>query len=79
MVDASQTAFAAGGYFRILVNGAIEVVFVTGKTRVAPTELILVPRLELQAAVLVTASSRDMICRLLKQPFGVIRGLFSIG
>lgn len=54
-VDASESAFAAVGYFRIISNNNhAEVVFIAGKTKCAPKKLLSVPRLELQAAVLGT-------------------------
>ncbi|XP_036341067.1 uncharacterized protein LOC118750456 [Rhagoletis pomonella] len=52
VVDASQVAFAAAGYFRVTSAENCEVTFVAGKTRGAPQKLLSVPRLELQAAVL---------------------------
>ncbi|XP_036347224.1 uncharacterized protein LOC118756578 [Rhagoletis pomonella] len=51
-VDASQVAFAAAGYVRVVHGSEIDVSFIIGKTRTAPAKLLSVPRLELQAAVL---------------------------
>ncbi|XP_030386687.1 uncharacterized protein LOC115633383 [Scaptodrosophila lebanonensis] len=51
-VDASQSAFAAAAYLRIVYGSQTDVAFVIGKTRLAPTKLLSIPRLELQAAVL---------------------------
>lgn len=52
-VDASESAFAAVGYFRITTDDdEVDVSFVGGKTRVAPQKQLSIPRLELQAAVL---------------------------
>ncbi|XP_036320427.1 uncharacterized protein LOC118734936 [Rhagoletis pomonella] len=53
-VDASHVAFFAVGYLRILHEGNIDVSFVMGTTRTAPTKLMSIPRLELQSAVLGT-------------------------
>ncbi|KAL7737020.1 hypothetical protein ACLKA6_008873 [Drosophila palustris] len=53
-VDASEQAFAAVAYWRIVVGNDVETSFVAGKTRCAPLKLLSVPRLELQAAVLGT-------------------------
>ncbi|XP_036345954.1 uncharacterized protein LOC118755212 [Rhagoletis pomonella] len=53
-VDASQVAFAAVGYLRVLHEGNVDVSFVMGKSRTAPTKLMSIPRLELQSAVLGT-------------------------
>ncbi|XP_036346995.1 uncharacterized protein LOC118756332 isoform X1 [Rhagoletis pomonella] len=52
LVDASQVAFAAAGYFRIASAQNVDVAFIAGKTRCAPQKLLSVPRLELQAGVL---------------------------
>ncbi|XP_055923385.1 uncharacterized protein LOC129953880 [Eupeodes corollae] len=60
-VDASQSAFAAVGYFRIVTENRIELSFVAGKTRTAPKKLMSVPRLELQAAILGLRLSRSII------------------
>jgi hypothetical protein len=51
-VDASEYAFAAVSYLRILSSSGIEVAFVGSKNKVAPKKQLSVPRLELQAAVL---------------------------
>lgn len=52
-VDASEVAFAAVCYLRIIVpDEAPTVSFVMGRTRCAPNKYLSVPRLELQAAVL---------------------------
>nr|XP_041632359.1 uncharacterized protein LOC121502723 [Drosophila kikkawai] len=51
-VDASQEAFAAVAYLRIVCPTVVDIAFVMGKTRLAPKKLLSVPRLELQAAVL---------------------------
>ncbi|XP_036343347.1 uncharacterized protein LOC118752549 [Rhagoletis pomonella] len=53
-VDASQVAFAAVGYLRALHEGNVDVSFVMGEPRTAPTKLMSIPRLELQSAVLGT-------------------------
>ncbi|XP_075167679.1 uncharacterized protein LOC142239799 [Haematobia irritans] len=51
-VDASQDAFAAVCYLRVLHQFGIDVSFIMGKVRCAPKKLMSIPRLELQAAVL---------------------------
>ncbi|KAM8701744.1 hypothetical protein ACLKA7_005482 [Drosophila subpalustris] len=52
MVDTSQVAFAAAAYLRITNGQESDIVFIMGKTRLAPKKLLSIPRLELQAAVL---------------------------
>ncbi|XP_058817850.1 uncharacterized protein LOC131681156 [Topomyia yanbarensis] len=52
-VDASEEAYAAVAYFRIVPpDGDIKVALVAAKTKVAPLKPMSIPRLELQAAVL---------------------------
>ena len=52
-VDASEAAYAATAYFRIIgPGGTPRCTLVTAKTKVAPLKLLTVPRIELQAAVL---------------------------
>jgi len=51
-VDASQAAFAAIVYLRVLSPTKVDVAFVVGKTRLAPKMLLSIPRLEQQAAIL---------------------------
>ncbi|XP_062713471.1 uncharacterized protein LOC134290365 [Aedes albopictus] len=52
-VDASEVAYAAVAYFRIVdPKGAIRCILVAAKTKVAPLKPMSIPRLELQAAVL---------------------------
>uniref|UniRef100_W8AYL5 Pro-Pol polyprotein n=1 Tax=Ceratitis capitata TaxID=7213 RepID=W8AYL5_CERCA len=51
-VDASELAYAAVAYWRIVVYGNVSVVFVAGKSRCSPIKALSVPRLELLAAVL---------------------------
>ena len=51
--DVSELAFGAVYYVRYeLPDGAVGVRFVTAKSRVAPLKSLMIPRLELQAAVL---------------------------
>lgn len=51
-VDASEQAFAAVAYFRIIDQGQIRVTLVSSKTKVAPLRTLSIPRLELMAALL---------------------------
>ncbi|XP_062537863.1 uncharacterized protein LOC134206188 [Armigeres subalbatus] len=52
-VDASEAAFAAVAYFRVInVEGKAECALVAARAKVAPLKPLSVPRLELQAAVL---------------------------
>ncbi|XP_036347760.1 uncharacterized protein LOC118757126 [Rhagoletis pomonella] len=53
-VDASEQAFAAVAFWRIIAPGSVKISFDLGKTRCAPLKLLSIPRLELQAAVLGT-------------------------
>lgn len=53
-VDASESAFAAAAYFRVVDNGRIRCCLVSAKTKVAPLQSIGIPRLELQAAMIGT-------------------------
>ncbi|XP_037931304.1 uncharacterized protein LOC119666101 [Teleopsis dalmanni] len=61
MVDASETAFAAAAYFRIINREEIKISFILGKTRTAPKRLMSIPRLELQAAVLGLRISKTIL------------------
>ena len=52
--DASEKAFCAVAYFRFeYPSGERQCAFVAAKTRVAPLKPLSIPRLELQAAVLI--------------------------
>ncbi|XP_062702166.1 uncharacterized protein LOC134285450 [Aedes albopictus] len=58
-VDASETAYAAVAYFRIVdLDGMVRCALVSAKTKVAPLKPLSIPRLELQAAVLGTRLMR---------------------
>jgi len=50
--DASMEAYGAVGYLRQRVAGRVSVVFVLGKSKVAPVRTVSVPRLELLGACL---------------------------
>lgn len=52
--DASEIAFAAVAFWRIQFADKVELSFIAGKARCAPVQLLSIPRLELQAAVLAT-------------------------
>lgn len=51
-VDAGIDGFAAVAYLRNEINGDVGCSIIASKTRVTPSKLISMPRLELQAAVL---------------------------
>ena len=51
-VDASEQAFAACAYFRIVDRGTVRCCLVASKTKVAPLKPLSIPRLELMAAVI---------------------------
>ncbi|XP_053698951.1 uncharacterized protein LOC128745910 [Sabethes cyaneus] len=51
-VDASEQAYCCVIYFRLEVNGSIQVSLVAAKTKVAPLKTLSIPKLELKAAVL---------------------------
>ncbi|XP_053685846.1 uncharacterized protein LOC128735386 [Sabethes cyaneus] len=51
-VDASEQAYAAVAYFRIVDNGQVRVALVSSKTKVAPLRGLSIPRMELMAALL---------------------------
>ncbi|XP_071490097.1 uncharacterized protein [Diadema antillarum] len=51
--DASEVGYAAMSYLRLASkSGAVHCAFVLGKSRLAPTKVVSIPRLELMAAVL---------------------------
>lgn len=50
--DASEEAYCAVAYFRIITLSTIETSFVIAKTRVAPLKTSRIPRLELQLALI---------------------------
>ncbi|XP_055615978.1 uncharacterized protein LOC129762031 [Toxorhynchites rutilus septentrionalis] len=51
-VDASELAYTALSYFRIIDRGIVRVALVAAKSEVAPLQALSIPRLELQTAVL---------------------------
>ncbi|XP_062709057.1 uncharacterized protein LOC134288379 [Aedes albopictus] len=51
-VDASESAYATVGYFRIVDKGEVRCCLVGAKTKVAPLKQLSIPRLELQAATI---------------------------
>ncbi|XP_062538815.1 uncharacterized protein LOC134207114 [Armigeres subalbatus] len=60
-VDASEEAFAAVAYFRIVEGTRVRCSLVSAKTKVAPLKLLSIPRLELSAAVLGARLSKSVI------------------
>lgn len=60
-VDASEHAFAAVAYLRAEQDGIVECALIGAKTKVAPQQLISIPRLELQAATLGTRLANSII------------------
>ncbi|XP_055589494.1 uncharacterized protein LOC129741739 [Uranotaenia lowii] len=53
-VDASEAAFSSVAYFRLEMDGVVQVAFIGSKTKVAPLKTVSIPRLELKSAVLGT-------------------------
>ncbi|XP_062699445.1 uncharacterized protein LOC134284513, partial [Aedes albopictus] len=51
-VDASEEAYVAAAYFRIVDQSQVRCILVSSKTKVAPLKPLSIPRLELQAALL---------------------------
>ncbi|XP_055623138.1 uncharacterized protein LOC129766589 [Toxorhynchites rutilus septentrionalis] len=61
-VDASEAAYVAVAYFRIVdTNGTSKCALVTAKSKVAPLKHLSIPRMELQAAVLGTRLMRFIL------------------
>ncbi|XP_062708920.1 uncharacterized protein LOC134288349 [Aedes albopictus] len=60
-VDASEEAFAAVAYFRIVEGTTVRCSLVSAKTKVAPLKLLSIPRLELSAAVLGARLSKSVV------------------
>jgi hypothetical protein len=60
-VDASERAYVAVGFLRVNRNDSTEIIFVSAKSRVAPTKKLSIPRLELLAAVLGTRLSKAIV------------------
>ncbi|XP_046745774.1 uncharacterized protein LOC124411010 [Diprion similis] len=62
--DASQLAYAAVVYLRIIRDGQSSVTLVSSKTKVAPVKQVSLPRLELCAANLVTRLAKTILAML---------------
>ncbi|CAG9813428.1 unnamed protein product [Phaedon cochleariae] len=62
--DASEEAFAAVAYLRIVSENTIEVAFISAKARVSPLKPLSIPRLELQAAVMGTRLLRTILAEI---------------
>lgn len=59
--DASEEAFAAAAYLRVIYEDAtMNVAFVMGKARVAPVKPMSIPRLELQAALIASRLAKSV-------------------
>ena len=70
MVDGSQSAFCALAYLRsTMKDGSFQCRLISGKTRVAPTKKISVPRMELMGAI-TGIRLADTITRGLRFPVG---------
>ena len=62
--DASQEAYAAVIYLKVVTSNGVEVRFVASKTRVAPAKGMTIPRLELLAALLLSKLMVNVSCAL---------------
>ncbi|XP_062713721.1 uncharacterized protein LOC134290575 [Aedes albopictus] len=60
-VDGSAQAYSAAAYFRIRDKGQIRCALVASKTKVAPLQLLSIPRIELQAAVIGARLRRTIV------------------
>lgn len=67
-VDASELAFAAVSYVRVIrPNGDVSVSYISGKAKSAPLKQLSVPRMELQAAVMGVRMNESMaVCHSFK-------------
>lgn len=65
-VDASEYSYAAVSYFRIELNGEVELRLVCAKSKVAPLKPVSIPRLELQAATIGARLTQIVQCHDIK-------------
>ena len=59
--DATEMAYGAVAYFRLISYGHVNVSFIVSKTRLAPIRTLTIPRLELQAAVIAVRLKSKML------------------
>ncbi|XP_062704112.1 uncharacterized protein LOC134286508 [Aedes albopictus] len=60
-VDGSAQAYSAAAYFRIRDKGQIRCALVASKTKVAPLQLLSIPRIELQAEIIGARLRRTIV------------------
>ncbi|XP_055600236.1 uncharacterized protein LOC129749323 [Uranotaenia lowii] len=60
-VDASELAYACASYLRAEVGGVVKCILISAKSKVAPLKTLSIPRLELQAAIIGSRQSKNLL------------------